>query len=85
MSRGDLDIPWSKLEKSFGVNFPRYLDFFELMSEYPYPGDILNGSNDNTNGNDTIKFNLDWLYAFQGFLMGGVPNRLLFNKKLLIF
>ncbi|WP_331460411.1 SMI1/KNR4 family protein [Gracilibacillus suaedae] len=62
---GNLDIPsasdWENIEKKFGCQFPSEFKFFiELMSEYSFPGDILNVSNGNTNGNDTIEFTYDY-------------------------
>lgn len=62
---GKLDIPlasdWEKIEKKFGCQFPSEFKFFiELMSEYSFPGDILNVSNGRTNGNDTIEFTYDY-------------------------
>ena len=62
---GNLDIPsasdWENIEKKFGCQFPSEFKFFiELMSEYSFPGDILNVSNVNTNGNDTIEFTYDY-------------------------
>lgn len=60
----ELDIPsasdWEKLKK-FGCQFPSEFKFFiELMSEYSFPGDILNVSNVKTKGNDTIEFTYDY-------------------------
>lgn len=57
----DLDSPsdndWRELEKKFGCQFPKeFKCFIELMSEYVFPGDILNVSSGRTNGNDTIEF-----------------------------
>ena len=62
---GNLDIPsasdWGNIEKKFGCQFPSEFKFFiELMSEYSFPGEILNVSNGNTNGNDTIEFTYDY-------------------------
>lgn len=62
---GKLDCPsasdWVKIEKKFGCQFPENFRFFiELMSEYSFPGDILNVSNGKTNGNDTIDFTYDY-------------------------
>ncbi|MFE6587614.1 SMI1/KNR4 family protein, partial [Bacillus mobilis] len=56
----DLDSPsdndWRELEKKFGCQFPKeFKCFIELMSEYVFPGDILNVSSGRTNGNDTIE------------------------------
>jgi hypothetical protein len=61
----NLDIPsvrdWEKIEKKFGCEFPEeFKDFIELMSEYSFPGDILNVSSGKTNGNDTIEFTYDY-------------------------
>ena len=62
---GNLDIPsasdWARIENKFGCQFPTEFRFFiELMSEYSFPGDILNVSNGKTNGNDTIEFTYDY-------------------------
>ncbi|WP_078552274.1 SMI1/KNR4 family protein [Bacillus alkalicellulosilyticus] len=62
---GKIDIPlasdWEKIEKKFGCEFPAEFKFFiELMSEYSFPGDILNVSTGKTNGNDTIEFTYDY-------------------------
>lgn len=47
--------------KKFGCQFPAAFKLFiELMSEYSFPGDILNVSNGKTNGNDTIEFTYDY-------------------------
>ncbi len=61
----DLDSPsdndWRELEKKFGCQFPKeFKCFIELMSEYVFPGDILNVSSGKTNGNDTIEFIYDY-------------------------
>ena len=61
----NLDIPsisdWGIIEKKFGCQFPReFKIFIELMSEYSFPGDILNVSKGKTNGNDTIEFTYDY-------------------------
>ena len=75
---GNLDIPsandWAKLEKSFGCQFPTEFRFFiELMSEYSFPGDILNVSNGNTNGNDTIEFTHDYEMKQGGWKVEIIP------------
>lgn len=75
---GDLDIPsaieWAKLEKSFGCQFPtEFRLFIELMSEYSFPGDILNVSNGNTNGNDTIEFTHDYEMKQGGWKVELIP------------
>ncbi|EEM02756.1 MULTISPECIES: SMI1/KNR4 family protein [Bacillus] len=62
---GDLDSPsandWVKIEKKFGCQFPKEFKYFiELMSEYVFPGEILNVSSGKTNGNDTIEFTYDY-------------------------
>lgn len=62
---GNLDIPsasdWENIEKKFECQFPAEFKFLiELMSEYSFPGDILNVSNGKTNGNDTIEFIYDY-------------------------
>jgi hypothetical protein len=62
---GNLDPPsasdWVKIEKKFGCQFPNEFKYFiELMSEYVFPGDILNVSSGDTNGNDTIEFTYDY-------------------------
>lgn len=62
---GNLDIPsvndWKYIEKKFGCQFPsEFKLFIEFMSEYSFPGDILNVSNGKTNGNDTIEFTYDY-------------------------
>jgi SMI1-KNR4 cell-wall len=62
---GNLDNPstndWTHLEKKFGCQFPEEFKYFiELMSVYVFPGDILNVSIGNTNGNDTIEFTYDY-------------------------
>lgn len=62
---GNLDSPsasdWLKIENKFGCEFPNEFKFFiELMSEYVFPGDILNVSSGKTNGNDTIEFTYDY-------------------------
>ncbi|MEH7653460.1 SMI1/KNR4 family protein [Bacillus safensis] len=61
----NLDIPsasdWENIVKKFGCQFPLEFKFFiELMSKYSFPGDILNVSTGNTNGNDTIEFTYDY-------------------------
>lgn len=75
---GNLDIPsasdWAKLEKSFGCQFPTEFRFFiELMSEYSFPGDILNVSNGNTNGNDTIEFTHEYEMKQGGWKVELIP------------
>jgi hypothetical protein len=60
-----LDIPtsrdWEKIERKFGCPFPNEFRYFiELMSEYVFPGDILNVSEGKTNENDTIEFTYDY-------------------------
>ena len=62
---GNLAIPSTSdqenIEKKFRCQFPSEFKYFiELMSEYSFPGDILNVSNANTNGNDTIEFTYDY-------------------------
>lgn len=62
---GNLDTPsendWIQLEKRFGCQFPKEFRYFiDLMSEYVFPGDILNVSSGKTNGNDTIEFTYDY-------------------------
>ncbi|HDV8362848.1 TPA: SMI1/KNR4 family protein [Bacillus cereus] len=55
------DNDWRELEKKFGCQFPKeFKCFIELMSEYVFPGDILNVSSGKTNGNDTIEFIYDY-------------------------
>lgn len=61
----DLDMPtandWERLERKFKCQFPlEFRYFIELMSEYSFPGDILNVSKGKTNGNDTIEFTYDY-------------------------
>ncbi|SEN49680.1 SMI1 / KNR4 family (SUKH-1) [Terribacillus saccharophilus] len=61
----NLDNPssndWSKLESKFSCSFPKeFVYFIELMSDYSFPGEILNVSSGNTNGNDTIEFTYDY-------------------------
>jgi hypothetical protein len=52
---------WEFIEKKFNCNFNQEFKFFiELMSEYSFPGDILNVSTGNTNGNDSIVFTYDY-------------------------
>lgn len=60
-----LDYPlasdWVKIEKKFGCQFPiEFRLFIELISDYSFPGDILNVSNGKTNGNDSIEFTYDY-------------------------
>lgn len=46
---------WSDLESYFQCKFcDEFKLFIELMSEYCFPGDILNVNSVNNNGNDTI-------------------------------
>lgn len=48
---------WLNIEKFFNCKFPKEFKYFiDLMSEYIFPGDILNISSDDNNGNDTIIF-----------------------------
>ena len=48
---------WERIEKKFNCQFPEeFKHFINLMSEYSFPGDILNVASANTNGNDTIEF-----------------------------
>lgn len=75
---GNLDIPsandWEKIEKKFGCQFPTEFRFFiELMSEYSFPGDILNVSNGKTNGNDTIEFTYDYEMKQAGWKEEFIP------------
>ncbi|NDI35090.1 SMI1/KNR4 family protein [Chengkuizengella sediminis] len=68
---GNLDTPsasdWVKIEEKFGCQFPKKFKYFiELMSEYVFPGDILNVSSGRTNGNDTIEFTYDYVMK-EGF------------------
>lgn len=52
---------WENIEKKFGCQFPIEFRFFiDLMSEYTFPGDILNVSNGKTNGNDTIEITYNY-------------------------
>ncbi|KOP63620.1 SMI1 / KNR4 family protein [Lysinibacillus sp. FJAT-14745] len=75
---GDLDIPsfsdWEKIEKKYGCQLPMEFKFFiELMTEYSFPGDILNVSNGKTNGNDTIEFTYDYEMKFGGWKKELIP------------
>ncbi len=61
----DLDIPfssdWDDIEEKFNCEFPmEFKSFIELMTEYSFPGNILNVSTGKTNGNDTIEFTYDY-------------------------
>ena len=52
---------WLRVEAKFNCRFPSdFISFIELMSEYSFPGDILNISDVDTNGNDTIEFTYDY-------------------------
>lgn len=60
-----LDIPsvndWKIIEVKFKCQFPvEFKIFVELMSEYSFPGDILNVSTGKINGNDTIANTYDY-------------------------
>lgn len=47
---------WDSLEKRFGCQFPSDMKkFIDLMSEFAFPGDILNVGAGPHNGNDTIE------------------------------
>ncbi|MGE7022148.1 SMI1/KNR4 family protein [Solibacillus cecembensis] len=61
----NLDIPtasdWERIEKKYKCKFPMEFRFFiDLMSEYSFPGGILNVSHGKKNGNDTIEFTYDY-------------------------
>lgn len=52
---------WFILEDKFSCSFSyEFKVFIELMSQYSFPGDILNVSTCLTNGNDTIEFTYDY-------------------------
>lgn len=54
---------WFRLEKQFNCKFPsEFISFIDLMSEYSFPGDILNVSDTGTgtNGNDTIQLTYEY-------------------------
>jgi hypothetical protein len=60
-----LDLPdstdWRRLENKFQTKFPdEFIWFMELMTEFSFPGEILNVRvSGNTNGNDGIEFTYD--------------------------
>lgn len=59
-----LDAPtaddWRRLESRFGCQFgDDFKTFIYLMSKYQFPGEILNVSRGNTNGNDSIEVAFD--------------------------
>lgn len=73
-----LDFPsmsdWTQIEKNFNCKFPtEFIFFIELMSEYSFPGDILNVSSGKTNGNDTIQFTYDYEVKHGGWKEGLIP------------
>ena len=75
---GSLDIPsasdWEKIEKKFGCHFSsEFKLFIEMMSEYSFPGDILNVSNGKTNGNDSIEFTYDYEMKQRGWKEELIP------------
>jgi len=51
---------WESLEGRLDCRFPNeFRDFIDLMSEYSFPGDILNVGQGPNNGNDTIESTYD--------------------------
>lgn len=51
---------WQLLENRFGCHLPDEMkDFIDLMSEFEFPGDILNVGEGPNNGNDTIELIYD--------------------------
>lgn len=52
---------WKQLENKFSCKFNyEFRYFIELMASYSFPGDILNVSTGQTNGNDMIEFTYDY-------------------------
>lgn len=52
---------WKMLTNKFNCKFnQQFKIFIELISEFSFPGDILNVSRGNTNGNDSIVYTYDY-------------------------
>jgi hypothetical protein len=52
---------WQELQTLFGFNFPKeFRHFVDLMSEFSFPGEILNVGKGPNNGNDRIVFTYDF-------------------------
>ncbi|MNV46366.1 SMI1 / KNR4 family protein [compost metagenome] len=52
---------WINFENKFSCTFSNeFKNFIELMSQYSFPGDILNVSTGSTNGNDSIEFTYEY-------------------------
>ena len=68
------DSDWQRLESKFGCRFgDAFKTFIVLMTRFEFPGEILNVSTGETNGNDSIELTFDCEFQQRGWKTEMIP------------